>query len=997
MAVELKLKINNTHTNGLVEHNQRICLASASSILSYSMDWTILDSYKDTRKLLESLEILQQPQLMAILGDSTLSLHKMADLRDITLSIKNVVAISTLNSTHSSLSAEAAMQGRKRGTSKRRIRLRPIDPLETPTPIQSLLAVVTKRKVSVYTWTQDTAQHTDIPLPNTPKLVKILNPYTTFIAYSASEYSLIQFDIKSQSVYSINDVILPSTNKSSLTANLTGFLYRSKPLMTPLDSEHIILVDGTQVLVIDQDGVIAKSTTIPASADDIASARPFIYITIPPYSNETGSTHVYSSYTLELVQVLPVVCSFLHKSSSVLYVDAPDGVSTIELVNTKLLIDSSVKQGKYDEALALLDSGSGIDITQAEQAELRLKILQLYSISLVDAGLVDDAIDIFIELHTNPAKVIALFPENISGRLYTPTHEWSILFGDFAKLYKHVDERGESECEDAIHNSASMSSIKSDTDSASVKSNGTARTAKKEKSSIEALLRYLTDRRQKLKGSMSQKKHSACTSLNVKLTDLTKQQLLDLPSSPAESLNGSELAVLAAVVDTALFKAYIETRPALVGSLCRLENHCQPEEVEVSLLDRRKYSELVSLYKSKNMHGKALDLLKRLCLESESETENENGNEESDLEPCIAYTQQLGREYIDLILDKSRWMFDVNKDIAIQIFIADDERVESLPRLRVAHYLHDIDSHLSLRYLKYATEEINDQDPALHDYYADALLQATLHSRNTPSFDSTYASYVAFLSRSQHYAPKERLRGIPADALLLARAILADRLGRHDDALRLYALDLRDYDSAKKYCNHVESKDRSIYTKLLKLYLRCDERTAPASYYKTSSASASVSPSPTPSRTPISDDTSNPLNAPNALYMKEAVLLLTAFPTKFNLSEVLNLIPSITTVDELNVFLLRSYKAIVGKQRWNSVTANIRKAEDTRLAAKLVDLESRYVVVDDNRVCPECLKRLGNSVISVHSPRGQVTHLGCKDRFSVKLQRTQGYTKQDTI
>lgn len=57
----------------------------------------------------------------------------------------------------------------------------------------------------------------------------------------------------------------------------------------------------------------------------------------------------------------------------------------------------------------------------------------------------------------------------------------------------------------------------------------------------------------------------------------------------------------------------------------------------------------------------------RLCLESESETENENGNEESDLEPCIAYTQQLGREYIDLILDKSRWMFDVNKDLAIQV------------------------------------------------------------------------------------------------------------------------------------------------------------------------------------------------------------------------------------------------------------------------------------------------------------------------------------------
>lgn len=150
-----------------------------------------------------------------------------------------------------------------------------------------------------------------------------------------------------------------------------------------------------------------------------------------------------------------------------------------------------------------------------------------------------------------------------------------------------------------------------------------------------------------------------------------------------------------------------------------------------------------------------------------------------------------------------------------------------------------------------------------------------------------------------------------------------------------------DFEKAQKYCTQVESVDSEIYTKLLKLYLRVgvgkkSNSGSSSSYFKASSMAVS------PTQSQASDDMlSN---------MKEVVLLLTTFPTKFDLREVLNLIPKITTLDELDVFLLRSYKAIVSRQRWNSVSANIRKAEDTRLAAKLVDLESRFVVVDDNRM-----------------------------------------------
>jgi Vam6/Vps39-like protein vacuolar protein sorting-associated protein 39 len=87
--------------------------------------------------------------------------------------------------------------------------------------------------------------------------------------------------------------------------------------------------------------------------------------------------------------------------------------------------------------------------------------------------------------------------------------------------------------------------------------------------------------------------------------------------------------MIAQVVETALFRSYLLFRPSLLGALCRIENWCEVEEVEGMLLEakvskpvtirikkslesmRQKYSELLDLYKGKNKHEKAIELLKR--------------------------------------------------------------------------------------------------------------------------------------------------------------------------------------------------------------------------------------------------------------------------------------------------------------------------------------------------------------------------------------------------
>jgi hypothetical protein len=50
-------------------------------------------------------------------------------------------------------------------------------------------------------------------------------------------------------------------------------------------------------------------------------------------------------------------------------------------------------------------------------------------VSQFQAGEYDRALDLFVELNINPAKVISLYPEAVSGRLSVPQGQWIQLFG----------------------------------------------------------------------------------------------------------------------------------------------------------------------------------------------------------------------------------------------------------------------------------------------------------------------------------------------------------------------------------------------------------------------------------------------------------------------------------------------------------------------------------------------------------------------------------------
>lgn len=219
-----------------------------------------------------------------------------------------------------------------------------------------------------------------------------------------------------------------------------------------------------------------------------------------------------------------------------------------------------------------------------------------------------------------------------------------------------------------------------------------------------------------------------------------------------------------------------------------------------------------------------------------------------------------------------------------------------------------------------------------------------------------------------------------------ARALLQGRLGNHDAALRIYVYDLRDYHAAEAYCSKVYAKDpdpKGIYLHLLKLYLAPTPGRRPS----TSSRPFSPPPSSRSSRPGSPAVTSPPAGLSAEPLVKPALELITRHGLRIDSDAVISLLPPMISVSDVQTYLSKQLKATHSALAAHRIQKELVKSRNVQVKGLVLNLEVRRVKVDDQRVCPQCHKRLGQSAIAVHAPRGQVTHLHCKDQFSAWLNR----------
>jgi tetratricopeptide (TPR) repeat protein len=339
------------------------------------------------------------------------------------------------------------------------------------------------------------------------------------------------------------------------------------------------------------------------------------------------------------------------------------------------------------------------------------------------------------------------------------------------------------------------------------------------------------------------------------------------------------------------------------------------------------------------MHAKALNLLQQL---SEKETDMRDK-----LDPSISYLRKLGPEYINQVFESSRWIFEADRHMAFEIFTSDD--VE-LPRIQVTDYLEKIDPTISTRYIEYLIDEKGEESPAFHDRLAELYLNMTLSARKRGDEAKeleVYSKLLRFIDTTDHYRP-DRLYGLLSESLYEARAVLLGRMGRHEHALELYVYKLKNYAKAEEYCRRIYNPNgvtKSAFLTLLRLYLRPTDKAAPN-------------------------------------LLQPALDLISRHSPRLDSVETLQLLPPLVTARDVRPFLQEALRAPIFDSH---VIRDIHKARSEQVARKLMLLESRRVRVTDSRICPQCHKRLGSSVIAVHAPRGEVTHYQCRDAFARRL------------
>ncbi|KAF9585929.1 Vacuolar morphogenesis protein 6 [Lunasporangiospora selenospora] len=442
---------------------------------------------------------------------------------------------------------------------------------------------------------------------------------------------------------------------------------------------------------------------------------------------------------------------------------------------------------------------------------------------------------------------------------------------------------------------------------------------------VGCLIRFLADKRQKIQKSLLSLQQS---------TESFSYSHLDYDMSVDDHVQ------ILDVVDTALLKSYMLTNERLVGSLLRVTNYCNLEETENLLLKHKKYKELVDFYKGKGHHQKALELLKTI---------HTVPGEMYGVLPTVTYLQRLGADYLNLIMEYGTWVLELDPITGMKIFIDDEPEIDTLPRSRIIAYLERLSLNLCVMYLEHVIHGLNDQTSEFHNTLVVSYLtqiQRDSAAGNDDSVHKTRLKLLQFLDESTNYKAERILSRLPVDSCYEERAILLSRIGQHDQALNIYVHKLRNFQAAEEYCvKNFDSSDptKNVYLLLLKVYLKPPNKEKPM--------------------------------------LEPALDILTRHGNHINPTAVLNLLPPSTKVDQLFKFFEKSIRESNKTKHMDMIVKNLLKAERLQTQEQLTFYRSRRVKITEDRMCPKCNKRIGNSVFAVF-PDGVVVHYSCKESMA---------------
>jgi len=739
------------------------------------------------------------------------------------------------------------------------------------------------------------------------------------------------------------------------------------PLATGLGKDEMMLAKDINTHFIDRTGESIGRRQVPWRVAPQAIGYSYPYLLALQEASK-GVLEVRNPQTLTLLQAIELPganllqvpnpnISLAHQGKGFL-VASDRIIWRMQGLNYDAQIDALIENHDLNEAISLLDM---VEETLIKDKSGRMREVKMQKAQLLfDDKRFRDALDLFGEVSAPPERVIQLYPEIIAGErtIRTTSNEIGENMSNPAKKgHKKTDSTAST-----VKPASQTQEEEKKGDAASVRTK-TSVEARPElsdkdlKNAVRELQAFLADVRRRLQRFFNQDRSPKSLSevqSGAQTEDINQitEHLLGLSSLDDIDI-GDKLVETATLVDTTLFRAHMYATPSLAGSLFRISNFCDPDVVMVKLEETERYNDLIDFLYGKRLHRQALERLQKFGQADKTE----------DIDPqlhgpnrIVSYLQNLPPELIDLILEFARWPVETNAAVGMEIFMADTENAESLPRGKVLGFLESIDKSLAVKYLEHVIDELNDSTPELHQrllmLYFDELKK---HPDNLAELED---KFITLLRDSSHYSPAKLLGALPKDdpTFYEPRAIVFSKMGQHKQALEIYVFKLQDSAKAEAYCNQTH----------------LDETT-----------NKSLPPSRRKSTTdPVDEQPSiyhvllnlylNPPAGEKAMY-GPAIELMARHGARLPASSTLEMIPQDLLVRELEFYFrgrVRNANTIMNDSK---ISAGLQKVEAVRVQAGVLLGEgfnvaggrNRRVRVDEDRVCGVCYKRLANSVISV--------------------------------
>ncbi|KAL8703798.1 MAG: hypothetical protein Q9201_003013 [Fulgogasparrea decipioides] len=966
--------IDESHAqNGSTTEDQRPSSSSRSNAVDL-----MREEEKFSKHKIEQLAIVKEANLLVSLSNGVVSIHDLQtyELQETLVKTKGATAFAVTSNI---------------------VR----DPSTGVPSIVSRLAVAVKRRVILWSW-HDSELNSETSELTLVTGIKTLTwaTGTRLIAGLTSSYVLV--DVVTSAV---TDIVGPGSiggapgqdggRLGGVGVSTISYMglggAAPKPLATQLGEGEMLLAKDINTLFIDTEGRSLGRRQIPWAVAPEAVGYSYPYLLALQATK--GTLEVRNPETLTLLQTISLPhASQLHiPQPNISLAHAGKGFLVISerciwrmgALDYDSQIDTLVDHGRLDEAISLLGM---LEDALLKDKEGRLREIKMRKAqNLFDLRRYRESLELFTEVSAPPERVIRLFPPIIAG--HASSHPDSAddakedkddsaggvatndaALEDTGLEKKRSTEETRNKDAQSSHPSTDGSQVViNDTASVSgIKSGAAAKESKLEGRDLRAataeLRPFLVSARTRLQRYLNpdgtlKDAHSFSGPTVSRVQEAKELLLAQAPQSTEE--RRQQMVETAKLVDTTLFRAYMFASPSLAGPLFRLDNFCDPDVVKEKLIETGRYNDLVDFFYGKKLHQQALELLERF---GKKEQRDENASQLAGPRRTVAYLQNLPPELIDLILRFVEWPLDEDPDLGMEVFLADSEYAESLPRQKVLDFLQRKDKGLAVKYLQHIIQELNDTTPSFHQ----KLIQIFVQGLKAGKFGDESArskwerDTLDFLRSSRYYQPYKAIQMLPADdpRFYEARAIVLNKMGQHRQALDIYVFKLRDPNKAEEYCNQVQLAETSSPT------LPHRGRRSPA--------------------TDLEDKTTSIYHMLLSLYLSPppphkpqwgpALNILAKHGARMPAYSTLDLIPEVLPIKDLESYFrgrIRSANTVVNESRVvSALSHSLGFSEEAKL--RLGDGipggnsgRNRHVVITEDRVCGVCYKRFGGSAIKV--------------------------------